>query len=327
LGRGFENLDTIAFAVLAGSVHILNDVLPPEFQIRDGGAYYGGTLGEGDIVVAALPPHEIQNTCGINAVACAEPNVLPGATFTRDAVVLIPNDFGASDIGFAESTVVHELLHALGIQGHVDHIQFPDSLMGAAGELFPNPGFVIRNIDREVLQIMYMSQRPQVYNAWDEWSDTTLHVTARAEDGSVHFGTALFNGLPQPWAKGRYPDSYLADNRGLSGTVSWYGILLGFSGVSPIGGAVILDVELARLDTPQDLKFRDLYFLNKSSSNDPDRWFPTRNLDYEVDITGNTFVHSSIQGHIAGNFMGERHEAMAGTIKRTDLVGAFGGTQ
>ena len=199
--------------------------------------------------------------------------------------------------------------------------------MGAAGELFPNPGFVIRNIDREVLQIMYMSQRPQVYNTWDEWSDTTLHVTARAEDGSVQFGTALFNGLPQPWAKGRYPDSYLADNRGLSGTVSWYGAFLGFSGVSPIGGAVILDVELARLDTPQDLKFRDLSFLNKSSSNDPDRWFPTRNLDYKVDITGNAFVHSSIQGHIAGNFMGERHEAMAGTIKRTDLVGAFGGTQ
>lgn len=54
-------------------------------------------------------------------------------------------------------------------------------------------------------------------------------------------------------------------------------------------------------------------------------YFATRNLDYKVNISGNQFTHSSDEGQIAGSFFGARHEGMAGTIKRTDLVAAFGG--
>ena len=174
---------------------------------------------------------------------------------------------------------------------------------------------------------MYMSQRTETYNDWNEWSDTSLHLVGRSEDDTVHFGVVLFNGLPQPWTRGKFPDSDLADNRRLTGRVSWEGSLLGFSGVSPIAGDVELDVMLSRLDAPQDLKFRDIYFLNRFESDGPDRWFPTRNLDYKVDITGNGFLHWSDKGLIRGTFLGTEHEGMTGTIKRTDLVGAFGGTR
>ena len=327
LGRGFEDPDAETIAALLESIQILNDALPPEFQIEIAGGYDGRSLYEGDIVVAALPPTEIQEQCGEGAVACAS-NYIPFlADYTRDAYLLIPDNFDASEWTVSREVVVHELLHALGIQGHVDHIEFPDSIMGTWGDFFPNPGFTIHRIDREVLQIMYMSQRTGTYNDWDEWSDTSLHLVGRSEDDFIHFGVALFNGLPQPWARGRFPDSDLTDNRRLAGRVSWEGSLLGFSGVSPIAGDVELDVTLNRLNMAQDLKFRDIYFLNRFESEAPDRWFPARNLDYKVDITGNEFSHWSDKGLIRGVFLGSEHEGMAGTIKRTDLVGAFGGTR
>ena len=84
-----------------------------------------------------------------------------------------------SDYRYSRSTIVHELLHALGIWGHVDSVEFPDSIMGKAGEHIPNLGYIISKIDREVLQIMYMSQQTDLYNDWGEWSDTSFHLVGR----------------------------------------------------------------------------------------------------------------------------------------------------
>lgn len=320
---GFGINDTIHGDALRSAVRILNDVLPPEFQIAVWSEPSGPYDPNGTILVKAMPSAQIQLECSTAAAACASARISLG--HTQHATVRIPNDFDARDYRYAQSAVIHELLHALGIWGHVDHIEFPDSLMGRTGEFFPNPGFVLNRIDREILQVMYMSQISSRYNNWEEWSDTRFHFLARTEDESVNFGVALFNGLPQPWGRGDEPGVPLADNSVLNGRVSWMGRLLGFSGVSPIFGDVVLDVSLSRLDEPQRLRFRDILFFNRLG--DDDQWFPTRNLDYTVDIIGNGFWHSSEEGQIAGSFLGERHEGMAGTIKRTDLVGAFGGNR
>ena len=325
----FLNYPGTALA-LVDSIKILNDALPPEFQIQFAGTFSADELpaaSEGNIVAALLPVATVMVQCGENAVACASSTILSGANYTYSATLVIPDDFDATQYIFPRTVITHELLHTLGIQGHVDSIEFPDSLMGTSGDFFPNPGFTIHRIDREVLQIIYMSQRTGTYNDFGEWSDTTLHIVGRSEDEAVHFGVALFNGLPQPWARGRLPDSALADNTSLTGTVSWSGQLLAFSGPSPVVGSVELEVMLSSLDTTQDLKFRDLYFVNRFESDGDDRWFPTRNLDYAVDISGNIFSHTSTEGLIVGAFLGPDHEAMGGTIKRTDLVGAFGGTR
>ena len=322
----FSDYPAIA-AALEDSIRILNDALPPEFQLKIAGMLTGSLLHEGDIAIALAPPDFLREPCGEEAIACAINDIPFLANYTESALLLIPDDFDTSEYMLPRTVIVHELLHALGIQGHVDSIEFPDSIMGTSGDFFPNPGFTIHRIDREVLQIMYMSQRTEAYNDWGEWSDTSLHLVGRSEDDFTHFGVALFNGLPQPWARGRLPDSDLADNRKLTGRVSWEGLLLGFSGPSPVIGDVKLEVMLSRLADPQDLKFRDIYFVNRFESTGPDRWFPARNLDYKVDIEGNGFWHSSNQGHITGAFLGPEHEGMGGTIKRTDLVGAFGGTR
>ena len=323
---------------LGDSIRLLNDALPPEFQIVLAGTRATDTedidVGVDEIVVSLETPASISSKCGSGAVACAE-NFLrryPLDDFTGAAVLYIPDDFDVSDYTYARSTIVHELLHALGIQGHVDSIEFPDSIMGEAGEYIPNLGHIISKIDREVLQIMYMSQRTDLYNDWDEWSDTSFHVLGRTDDGYLNFGVTLFNGLPQPWVRGVLPDTDLADNRRLNDTATWNGNLLGFSGPAPIAGDAQLQVRLHTLndtDNEQDLRFRDIYYLNRFESESSDRWFHTRDMDYKVNVSGNLFqnVHGVgyEQGHVTGAFLGPEHEHMGGTIKRTDMVAAFGG--
>lgn len=253
-------------------------------------------------------------------------------TRTTRAGLFIPDDFDTSQYTYPRSVIVHELLHALGIYGHVDSVQFPDSIMGTYGEHFPNPGHIIGRTDREILQIMYMSQLPDIYNDYGQWADVVYHVMAESEDEAMRFGVALFNGLPQPWVRGVMPDTALADNRSLLGTATWYGALQGFSGPSAIAGDAALEVSLATLadpDNEQSLRFRDIYFINRLEEDEP--WFPTRNIDYKVNVYGNWFNNvrgeGYEQGFITGAFLGAEHEHMGGTVKRTDMVAAFGGTR
>ena len=318
---------------LVGSIQILNDALPPEFQVVVVGTRATGIAYWGEIVVSLDSPAFIRSTCGATVVACAQwYNTSAGDTYS--SVLHLPDDFDTSEYGFTRKVMVHELLHALGIHGHVDSVEFPDSIMGSAGEYIPNIGNIISKIDQEVLQIMYMSQRTDLYNDWGEWSDTSFHVVGRTDDGILNFGVALFNGLPQPWVRGTMPNMDLVDNVRLDGTATWSGNLLGFSGSSPIVGDAELQVHLSTLAVPdneQDLRFRDISFLNRFESNSPDRWFHTRDIDYKVNVSGNGFYNVSgegyEQGHIKGAFLGPEHEHMGGTVKRTDMVGAFGGSR
>ena len=317
---------------LYDSILILNDALPPEFQIVTVGTRATGIAYWGEIVVNLESPASIQSNCGATAVACAGNGM--GAGYTYSSVLHLPDDFDTSEYMLPRKVIVHELLHALGIQGHVDSIEFPDSIMGSEGEYIPNLGHIISKIDREVLQIMYMSKRTDLYNDWGEWSDTSFHLVGRTDDGMLNFGVALFNGLPQPWVRGTVPNMDLVDNKLLRGTATWSGNLLGFSGSSPIAGDAELQVRLSTLavpDSEQDLRFRDIFFLNRFESDSPDRWFHTRNIDYKVNVFGNEFqnVHGEgyEQGRITGAFLGPEHEHMGGTVKRTDMVGAFGGSR
>ena len=81
----------------------------------------------------------------------------------------------------------------------------------------------------------------------------------------------------------------------------------------------------------QDLRFRDIYFLNRIESDSPDRWFSARNIDYKVTVSGRRFWNLRGEGYeqglLTGVFLGPQHEHMGGTVKRTDMVAAFGGSR
>ena len=323
------------YAAIWDSVRILNDALPPEFQIEVFTADSGYTVGTGEIFVHLETPGSAAWKCSDDAAACAFSDIDRVLDYTKRSQIYLPDDLGTSDYTYIRSTVIHELLHALGIWGHVDSIEFPDSIMGTAGETIPNPGYIISKIDREVLQIMYMSQESDIYNDWGEWSDLSHHLMGQTRDEALSFGVALFNGLPQPWVQGTEPSVDLADNGLLSGTATWRGALLAHSGPSPLYGHASLQVGLATLTDPaaeQDLQFRDIFYLNRMFGSDsPDRWFHTRDIDYKVSIDGNLFHNVTgdgyEEGQVVGAFLGKSHEHMGGTVKRTDLVGAFGGSR
>jgi hypothetical protein len=51
-------------------------------------------------------------------------------------------------------------------------------------------------------------------------------------------------------------------------------------------------------------------------------------LSYTVKVSGNAFTGvGGDDGAVEGIFVGLAHEGMAGTLKRNDLVGAFGGSR
>lgn len=316
------------------SVRILNDALPPEFQIEVFTPRPGYVHGSGEIFVHLESPESAAWGCSSNAAACTISDLSRVLSYTRKSEIYLPDDLDTSDYSFMVKVITHELLHALGIWGHVDSVEFPDSIMGTAGETIPNLGYIISKIDREVLQIMYMSQESDVYNDWGEWSDLSHHLMGQTDDVAMNFGVALFNGLPLPWVNGTLPDTDLADNRRLRGTATWRGNLLAYSGPSPLLGDAALQVRLATLSNPaaeQDLRFRDIFYVNRFASDSADRWFHTRNIDYKVTINGNYFENvvgaGYEEGFVDGAFFGRSHEHMGGTVKRTDMVGAFGGSR
>lgn len=127
------------------------------------------------------------------------------------------------------------------------------------------------------------------------------------------------------------PSVCLSDNGRLYGTVTWNGALLAYSGPSPLYVDASLQVWLAMLSNSaaqHDLRFRDIFYLNRYESDSEDRWFHTRDIDYKVTIYENAFENvGDEEVLVVGAFFGAEHEHMGGTVKRTDLVGAFGGTR
>ena len=221
--------------------------------------------------------------------------------------------------------IVHELLHALGFSGHTDPERFPDATLN------PNipvnlPRFLLSSIDRDALLAAYArfgpGALPEEITAQNlgPWDEASLHVRGDLgiPGGEVSFGAAFRNGLAQPWASGPAPPMDLAQNRGLSGSATWSGALLG---VTPAGEVVVgdssLGVNLANLDGRLD--FTGMQFEGGGMWGDGD-------LGYSIEVRGNAFNNTDGDaGVVTGAFFGARHEGMGGVLERSDLSAGFGG--
>ena len=108
----------------------------------------------------------------------------------------------------AVSVLVHELMHSLGLQGHVDAPTFQDSNIYDAwfrvdGSL---PAF-----DAAALQALYTrpgeETEPEALSDLSSgaWSRETIHLGG--EIGDIAFGVRHGNGVSMPWTSGTEPSS------------------------------------------------------------------------------------------------------------------------
>lgn len=122
----------------------------------------------------------------------------------------------------------------------------------------------------------------------------------------------------------------LAQNGGLAGTVSWSGVLLGFT---PSRAAVAGDAEISVVMSS---------LRGRAECTNLESWGPNAapgvagtgtvwldgNLGYSIAVKGNTFREMGGDGgRLTGIFVGRDHEGVAGTLERGDLTAAFGASR
>ncbi len=230
--------------------------------------------------------------------------------------------------------LVHELLHNLGLWGHVTD---PDSVLSSNanfGNAKRGETFVLSAKDKDLIHAVFTRVKHNANPAsaitnLGPWSRTSTHRMGMfaTGGGTVAFGVWNRNGLIQPWAQGPAPDptDTLRDADFDAGTAHWDGVFLGYAStgttVTAVTGDVRLSVTLADL-TAGTLAFSDLEQAGGTRWGDGD-------LDYRVTIADGRFDNQDRTGPdagvITGVFLGTDHKAMAGTLRRDDLAGAFGG--
>ena len=229
--------------------------------------------------------------------------------------------------------IAHELLHVLG-RNHADPARFPKTIMVAGGGEGP-ADHVLHPLDREALLAVYKRLEPGttpdgISDALGSWSDTSLHVRGVLDtsDGTVAFGTALRNGLSQPWAFGPTPHTNLEANTQLSGSASWSGRLLGLTPQAEVvAGGAALTVALGTLTGRMDFTRLESWAAHETPGavGTGDLW-QDGDLSYGIEVRGNTFVQTGgDDGTLTGAFFGASHAAMGGVLERDDLSAGFGG--
>ena len=224
----------------------------------------------------------------------------------------------------AVGIVAHELIHALGF---VDHV--PSSFASIMTGDYSYTDDSLRPLDREGLRARYgrldVGDSPGDFGPW---ASTSWHIHGNGEHAA--FGVALRNGYSEPYAYGYEPASDLAADTALSGTVTWDGLLLGFTPEgATVQGDAALSVTLGTLRGRAD--FSNLVWSPAGQTPaDPAAaatWEGGR-LGYTISVSGNTFHRTGgDSGSLQGAFFGEAHEGMGGTLERYDLTAGFGGSR
>ena len=263
----------------------------------------------------------------------------PTANVATAARISVAIDHGGSP-SHRMALIIHEIGHVLGIGGDFwadIYRLYPRSIMTyAPGQpLRWNGRAYLYPIDRDSFRALYSVIEPwmtteETYSALGNWMDSTIHVRGDIDipGGNLSFGASGRNGFAEAYADGPEPDTVLADNDALSGRATWEGRLLGLDTASnTVGGAALLVVDLSALDG--DLDFTDLESWTVGQSPGEigtGTLWGDGDLRYRIAVRGNSLVRTGgDDGEITGAFVGDAHEGMGGTLKRSDLVAGFGG--
>ena len=229
--------------------------------------------------------------------------------------------------------LAHELLHALGIDGHVS-LDF-DSIMEdgndyyATGQNNPQPVSLLYPVDREALRALYGALAVgDSLDSLGAWAATSTHLHGNGEHAA--FGVALRNGYAEPWAHGYLPETNLVSNPTLAGTATWNGALLGFTpNAAPVAGNAVVGVNLGTMTGSANFTSLESWAAGEAPGEaGTGMIWGDGNLAYSIAVNGNTFRQTDgDNGLLTGAFFGENHEGMGGTLERDDLTAAFGGSR
>jgi len=244
-------------------------------------------------------------------------------------------------------TMVHEILHTLGLTGHVLHEDYPESSLGVVqenGELFGVPNArrnitqlgkidadsltairrLYENSGEELIEERRLLQTADItlenLGEWDTSANRLFHNISGIEYGVLHYqDVAIPYARPSTSSLSLQPSvTHITENTSISGSATWNGNLLGLDGkFESVQGNVEIGVNLNTLNG--NATFTDIVYRNNRRKSWGD------NLNYDIAIGGN-FLYSD-DGSVNGRFYGTSHEGVAGTLGRSDLAAAFGATR
>ena len=316
----------------AKAVDIINDWLPLEYRMRMGAPTALRPDNTGDVPDGVIHvnfrftdgggqtrPDEIRD---LN-----DPNDVPAMRATIADINTNPewhNLFGI---------IVHELVHAVSIMGHVSENRHPTSIMPDSeyhGGPLPDEAGLPRlpRIDGEALMAAYTifneGHTPDEINptSLGPWASTipTILGEVRTDGGTAGFGVEYRTQWTRAWDEGPVPTTTLAASS-TTGTATWTGELVGFTDAgTAVEGVAGITVDVARMDGTT--AFTDLV-------SDDASWGP--DLSSDINVNGNYFTDTGSEPRIdlEGQFRGTGHEAATGVFRWEDsetgnLTGAFG---
>ncbi len=228
------------------------------------------------------------------------------------------------------NVLIHEVLHTLGLHGHVEPEQFPDAILAWGGSASTKR---LPEIEGAALRAIYTrfdnGTEPEDLSiaSLGPWDRTTTSLTA--EIGNVSFGVRHRDGVSIPWDDGDVPSVALADNRRLSGTATWKGQLWGFTPLlSTVGGDAELGINLSTLAGRADFTELQEWPKGETPAAGTGAQWLDGDLGYTITVSGN-YLRSTggDDGVLSAAFYGPSHEGVAGSVERSDLTAAFGGTR
>ena len=316
----------------AKAVDLINDWLPFEHRMRMGAPTALRTDNSGDVPTGGIHMNFRYESDGGRANYHPirddrDPNDVP---YLRAAVVRInPNSSWHNTFGL----IVHELIHAMSLPGHVSENRHPTSIMPDSeyhGGPLPDEANLPRlpRIDGEALMAAYTifneGHTPDEINptSLGPWASTipAIHGEVRTDGGTAGFGVEYRTQWTRAWDEGPAPATTLTASN-FTGTATWTGELVGFTDAgTAVEGVAGITVDVGRMDGTA--AFTDLV-------SDDASWGP--DLSSDINVNGNYFTDTGSEPRIdlEGQFRGASHEAATGVFRWEDsetgnLTGAFG---
>ncbi len=236
-------------------------------------------------------------------------------------------------------TVLHELLHALGIIAHVNPAQYPTSILQPRYDPAVNPdlyvtldGTALRALARLPVGTPINDLTVADFGAWETVGFHLIGVADLADTEILQHGVLWRNGLPTPWVYGPQPDRPLAH---LGTRATWAGLLLGFTRREgrTVAGEAAIAVNLDR--RTGEAAFTHLEsWSHRAHPGNPGtgtRW-GDGDLAYTLTLWEDglqsgfdaAFAPGDDPGIVTGVFVGTAHEGAAGVLEHPDLSAAFG---